>query len=171
MVGSIPNILGFHFLDFFGNDLRSWLFKAEQFFQIDRVPVEERVMVASLHLEGEATEWHQAFMKYMSYTQPPTWAEYAMILTEKFRENYDDPMEELKKIVQTSNVRDYQTTFERSLTRVNLSQENAINCFIGGLKEQVYIAVKMTNPRSLAQAFKAAMMQEAYIDAQSKEIV
>ncbi|XP_019252819.1 PREDICTED: uncharacterized protein LOC109231628 [Nicotiana attenuata] len=112
---------------FFGNDLRSWLFKAEQFFQIDRVPTEER--------------------------------------------NYDDHMEELKKIFQTGNVRDYQTTFERSLTRGNLSQENAISCFIGVLMEQLNIAVKMTNPRSLAQAFKAARMHEAYIDAQSKEIV
>ncbi|OIS99587.1 hypothetical protein A4A49_62634, partial [Nicotiana attenuata] len=91
--------------------------------------------------DGEAMGWHLAFMKYMSYTQPPTWTE------------------------------DYQTTFERSLTRGNLSQENAISCFIGVLMEQLNIAVKMTNPRSLAQAFKAARMHEAYIDAQSKEIV
>ncbi|OIT00458.1 hypothetical protein A4A49_09586 [Nicotiana attenuata] len=84
----------------------------------------------------EAIEWHHAFMKYRSYTQPPTWTEY--------------------------------TTFERSLTKVNLSEENAISYFIGGLKEQF---MKITNPRSLAQAFKASRIQEAYIDAQSKEIV
>ncbi|XP_070017897.1 uncharacterized protein [Nicotiana sylvestris] len=128
-------------------------------------------MVASLHLESEAMEWHQAFMKYKSYTEPPTWTEYALALTKKFGENYDDHMEELKKIVQTGNVKEYKTAFERSLTRVNLSQENAISCFVGGLKEQLNIVVKMTNPRSLAQVLKATRMQEAYIDAQSKEIV
>lgn len=56
-------------------------------------------MVESLHLEGESMEYHQAFMKYRSYTQLPTWTEYAMALIEKLGENYDEPMEELKKFV------------------------------------------------------------------------
>ncbi|PHU19957.1 Phospholipid-transporting ATPase 2 [Capsicum chinense] len=42
-------------------------------------------------------------------------------------------------------------------------EENAISCSIGGLKTEFNIAVKITKPSSLSQAYKSARMQEAYL--------
>ncbi|KAF3633129.1 putative cysteine-rich receptor-like protein kinase 29-like [Capsicum annuum] len=71
------------FLKFSGEDLRSWLFKVEQFFNMENVPMDERVNVASVQFEGEVVQWHLAFMKYRQYLHPPTWSEYAMALVER----------------------------------------------------------------------------------------
>jgi len=153
------------FLRFSGEDLRSWLFRIEQFFSIDNISMEERIGIASLQFDGEVVQWHLSFMKYRQYLQPPTWSEYVMALVERFGADYDDPMEEIKKVRQTGAVKDYQAIFERNLTRVNLSQENAISCFVGGLKKELNMAVKITNPITLSQAYKSARMQEAYLEA------
>ncbi|XP_019267598.1 PREDICTED: uncharacterized protein LOC109244894 [Nicotiana attenuata] len=153
------------FLRFNGEDLKSWLFKIEQFFSMEKVPAEERVGVAAIQLEGEAIHWHLAFMRYRQYLQPATWTEYVMALVERFAVDFEDPMEEIKKIRQTGTVKEYQAIFERNLTRVNLSQENAISCFLGGLKHELNIAVKLTNPTTLSQVYKTARMQEAYLAA------
>ncbi|PHT92339.1 hypothetical protein T459_00221 [Capsicum annuum] len=124
------------FLKFFEYDLRSWLFKIEQFFSMENIAPEDKVTIESMQLEGEAIQW--------------------------FGIDFDDPMEEIKKINQRRSVREYQAAFERSLTRVNLSEENAISCYIGGLKIELNIAVKITKPSSLSQAYNSARMQEAY---------
>lgn len=58
-------------------------------------------------------------------------------------------MEEIKKVKQVGSVKEYQLAFERHMTRVNLSQENAISCFVGRLKHELNIAVKITYPTSL----------------------
>lgn len=118
-----------------------------------------------MQFKGEAVQWHLAFMKYRECIQPPTWNEYVMALVERFGADYDDPMEKIKKVRQTGSVKDYQTYFERNLTRVNLSQENAISCFIGGLKHELNMTVKVANLHTLSQAYKSARMQEAYLEA------
>lgn len=43
-------------LEVYWEDLRSWLFKIEQFFSIENVPREEKIGVAALQLEGEAIQ-------------------------------------------------------------------------------------------------------------------
>ena len=104
-------------------------------------------------------------MKYRQYLQSPTWNEYMMSLEERFRAEYDDLMEDIKKVKQTGCVKSYQAIFKRKLTRVNLSQENAISCFIGGLKHELNMAVKLGNPQTLSQVYKSTRMQEAYLAA------
>lgn len=69
-----------------------------------------------------------------------------MALVEQFGSDFDDPMEELKKIKQVGTVKEYQAVFERHLTRVNLSEENAICCYIGGLSPELNIAVRLPTP-------------------------
>ncbi|KAH0699969.1 hypothetical protein KY290_014779 [Solanum tuberosum] len=109
------------------------------------VPAEEKVGVTALQLESEVIQWHLSFMR--------------------FGTDFNDPIEEIKNVKQMGNVKEYQVEFERNLTRVNLSQENAISCFIGGLKHELNIDVNVTNPTTLAQVYKSAKLQEAYIAA------
>ncbi|PHU09047.1 hypothetical protein BC332_20907 [Capsicum chinense] len=37
-----------------------------------------------IHLEGEAIQWHQSFMRYRQSIQPPSWNEYGVALVERF---------------------------------------------------------------------------------------
>lgn len=73
--------------------------------------MEEIVGIASVQFEGEAVQWHLAFMKYRQCLQPSTWNEYFMALVERFGADYDDPMEEIKKVRQTGAVKEYQAIF------------------------------------------------------------
>lgn len=104
-------------------------------------------------------------MRYRQFLHPATWNEYVMAMVERFGTDFDDPMEEIKKVKQIGSVKEYQAVFEMNLTRVNLSQENAISCFIGGLKHELNIVVNVTNPNILAQVYRSARLQEAYIAA------
>ncbi|KAH0691204.1 hypothetical protein KY290_019435 [Solanum tuberosum] len=77
-------------------------------------------------------------------------------------------MESIKHMEQTSNVRAYQAEFDRLLTGVNLSNENAISCFLGGRKPELNKSVKMQAPKTLMQAYKLARLQEEVFEAQAQ---
>ncbi|KAK6803754.1 hypothetical protein RDI58_001538 [Solanum bulbocastanum] len=63
------------FLKFSREDLRSWLFRIDQFFFRENIPMEEEISIDALQLEGEVVRWHFSFTKYRQYIQPPTWNE------------------------------------------------------------------------------------------------
>ncbi|PHT71958.1 hypothetical protein T459_22743 [Capsicum annuum] len=104
--------------------------------------MDERVNVASVQFEGEAVQWHLAFTKYRKYLHSPAWSEYAMALVERFGSDYNDPMEEIKKV----------------------------SCYLGGLKNKLNMAVKIANLRTLSQVYKSARMQEAYLEAMKQPV-
>ena len=93
-----------------------------------------------------------------------TWNEYLMAMVEIFGIDFDDPIEEIKKIKQVGSVKECQSVFERHLTSVNLSRENAISCFIGGLKHGLNIVVKITNSTSSSQIYTTARIILNYFE-------
>ncbi|PHT40450.1 Isocitrate dehydrogenase [NADP] [Capsicum baccatum] len=81
---SIARYSKLDFLRFSGEDVSSWLFRVEQFFEFEEIAVDQKVGLAAIHLEGEAIQWHQSFMRYRQYIQPPSWNEYVVALVERF---------------------------------------------------------------------------------------
>ncbi|KAM3201517.1 hypothetical protein P3L10_033880 [Capsicum annuum] len=69
---------------FSGEDVCSWLFRVEQFFEFEEIAVDQKVGMTAIHLEGEAIQWHQSFMRYRQYIQPPSWNEYVVTLVKRF---------------------------------------------------------------------------------------
>ncbi|VFQ63309.1 unnamed protein product [Cuscuta campestris] len=155
------------FPKFSGQELRAWLYKVEQIFAMDDVPPDQRVKIAAIHLEGEAIAWHRSYMRDVNINNY-SWTEYALALNGRFGETFEDPMGELKNLVQKGTVREYQASFDRLMTIVNLSNENAISCFIGGLKTELNKAVRMHAPKTLMQAYKIARLQEEVFTAQAQ---
>nr|XP_033514042.1 uncharacterized protein LOC117278683 [Nicotiana tomentosiformis] len=135
---------------------------------MDEVPFDQRVKVTSIHLEGEAIAWHRSYIKARNSVIGPTRTEYVIALNERFGEEFEDHMESLKNLMQSGSVREYQAEFDRLLTGVNLSNENTISCFLGGLKLELNKAVKVQVPRTLMQAYKIARLQEEVFEAQAK---
>lgn len=91
-----------------------------------------------------------------------------MTLNEIFGEGFEDFMEALKNLHQTGSVREYQAEFDSLLTGINLSNENAISCFLGCLKPEMDKAVRIQSPRTLLQASKIARLQEEVFESQAQ---
>lgn len=64
------------------------------------------------------------------------WKEFVEILLARFGEQlFNDPLAELKKLRQVCSLQLYQEEFDLRLSRTSLNEEQAINHFLGGLKE------------------------------------
>ncbi|XP_060212133.1 uncharacterized protein LOC132639720 [Lycium barbarum] len=113
---------------FSGDDLKSWLFKVEQFFNFDNIAMDKRVGLAAIHLEGEPIKWHQSFM----------------------RADYNDPMEEIKKIRQTGSVKDYQAMFE-------IDTGSSHNFIDPDMVKQLGCSTRVTTPHQVSAANKNDM--------------
>lgn len=77
-------------------DPTGWIYKVEQFFHYQRTAREERVVLASFHLQDEALQWYQWYEK----TQPNMqWEEFTQALCVHFGpSNYEDFDKALAKL-------------------------------------------------------------------------
>ena len=90
---------------FFGEDLASWIYKANQYFRYYDTPIGEKLMLASFHLEGEALIWFQEGEEIGVFHD---WDSLIQALHVSFgTTTYDDPMETLTRLRQTSYVAVY----------------------------------------------------------------
>ncbi|KAK8946779.1 hypothetical protein KSP39_PZI006804 [Platanthera zijinensis] len=72
------------FPHFSGEYLMPWIYKCDQFFEIDGTPEDMKVRMASVHLEGKALYWHQSYMKARLTRQWPNWEEYSQSYMKAF---------------------------------------------------------------------------------------
>lgn len=149
------------FPHFEGANLRSWVYKCDQFFEVDNTPSNTKVKIASVHLDGKALQWHQSYMKSRITRDPPTWEEYVRALSERFGTMiYDDPMAELVSLKQTGNVQKYLDQFDELYNSLDLPDNHALSCFLAGLKPEISVMVRMLKPRNLQEAISLAKLQE-----------
>ena len=146
------------FPKFNGEGLKSWLYKCNQFFELDNVNDPQRVKLAAIHLEGRALLWHQNYVKGKGVI---SWTQYVQDITYRFGELYDDPMTDLKALKQTGTIQEYHDSFDNLASRLNLSQEHLLSCYLGGLDEETQLAVRMFTPTTIQQAHCLAKLQEA----------
>ena len=144
---------------FNGDDPIGWVYKANQFFNFHNTPAQHRLFIASFHMEGKAITWYQELEETGMIT---SWEAFVTALNIRFgTSSYDDPMEALINVKQSSTVEIYKTRFESLSNRVRgLSDSHKLSCFLGGLKEEVRMGVRMLNPQNLVTAYGLARMQE-----------
>lgn len=81
---------------------------------------------------------------------------------------FDDFFGDLTRLKQVGSVREYQSQFEKLLSRVGkLNQSQQVACFIGGLKEDVRIDVQAMKPPTLSAAVGLARLYEVKYDKRS----
>ncbi|XP_019257786.1 PREDICTED: uncharacterized protein LOC109236005 [Nicotiana attenuata] len=158
------------FPKFNGEDLRTWLYKVEQFFSEEEVTIQQKMKLVSMHFEGDALQWHLGYMKSRGHMPLPTWEEYLWALCDSFGAEYSDPMTELMNIKHTGSVKDYQRAFVSVMTRLNLSVEHAIIIFLKNFKPEISNGVRVGNPSTLPQTYYLARLQETNFVAQSQAI-
>ena len=145
---------------FEGEGVEDWIFKVEQIFSLEKIAEGSKIGVISLYLEGCALQWHKNFVK--NKVRAPEWREYREAMKARFGVlAYDDPMAEMKKLKQTGSFQEYLKAFEFLMDRAQLNEDQALSCFLAGLRLEVEIMVRMFNPRTLQGAYSLAKLQDA----------
>ena len=154
---------------FGGEDVLGWIYRCEQFFEVDHTAEDVQVKIASIHLTGKALLWHQSFMKNRVRGDWPLWGEYKTAITTHFgAKPFDDPFSELMKLRQQGTVGQYQERFNALLTQVNMPRPYAVSCFLSRLVKEIQTAVRMFKPNTLHDAYCLVVLQEAILASISK---
>ncbi|XP_075633382.1 uncharacterized protein LOC142605839 [Castanea sativa] len=100
------------------------------------------------------------------------WESFVPALHVRFRTSaYDDPLEVLTRLRQTSTVALYKAEFKAVFNRIKgLSHLHKLNCFLSGLKDEIRLPIRMLNPQTLNEAFGLAKIQEEYVWSSKKSI-
>ena len=95
------------FPHFSGEDPTRWIYKVEKLFRYQHTATNERVVLASFHLQDDALQWYWWFEKARPNI---TWEEFTQALCVCFGPtDYEDFDEALAKLQQTGTIREYQT--------------------------------------------------------------
>ncbi|GJV53710.1 Fe(3+) dicitrate transport system permease [Tanacetum coccineum] len=73
----------------------------------------------------------------------------------------EDPMADLKNLRQTSTIKVYQDEFDALLSKVDITESQAVSMFLGGMNTDIAMMVRMFNPRTLSDTYCLANLQEA----------
>ena len=158
---ALSRLVRLEFPRFSGEDPASWVYKANQYFKYYNTPVTEKLMLASFHMEGKALIWFQDSEKVGLFVD---WELLIQALHIRFgATTYDDPMETLTRLRQTTSVSLYKAQFKVLSNRIKgLSTAHKLSCFLRGLRYEIRLLVRMLNPKSLNEAFGLAKIQEEY---------
>ena len=106
----IPKAVRLEFLRFKGENPSGWVYKDNQFFHLYNTPVNQKILLASYHMEDEALIWFQDVEEAGLFT---SWVAFVRALHMRFgSSSYDDPMETLTKLKQVGSVYAYKGQFE-----------------------------------------------------------
>ncbi|XP_068503692.1 uncharacterized protein [Phaseolus vulgaris] len=113
------------------------------------------------HLEGKALQWHTTLMNSELDMDAPSWPGFTKSLKDQFGAIGDDPMVALMCLRQKTSVDAYHEEFDSIITRLKLANDHILSCFLGGLKQDIQMMVRMFQPTSLQHAFTLARTYEA----------
>ncbi|GJU73742.1 retrotransposon gag domain, retroviral aspartyl protease [Tanacetum coccineum] len=138
------------FPNFSGGDPRGWLLKAEKYFRYYQIPDEEKVEIASMHLEGDALDLYS----WLSDGQVIFWEELVQAFTKNFGPaEFQNPDEFLCSIKQTGSVQEYRQEFAKRSSRVsNWPDHCLLGVFLNGLKDELKSDVRIHKPHTVYSA-------------------
>ncbi|KAL5582355.1 hypothetical protein UlMin_014797 [Ulmus minor] len=154
-----------------GADPIEWFNRVAQFFEFQGTADNQKVSLASFHLEGEANQWWQWLRRaYQEEDRLVTWELFEEELWARFGltecEDFD---EALSKVRQIGSLRDYQKEFERLGNRVHgWSQKALVGSFMGGLRSEISETIRMFKPKSLKEATSLARMKDEQLQRQRR---
>ncbi|KAK4403083.1 hypothetical protein Sango_1049000 [Sesamum angolense] len=127
---------------------------------IDETSLEAKMKLVVVHLKSKALQWYQMYMKARITREIPHWGEYVRALNDQFGTfSYEDPMLELVNLKQTCIVQEYMDKFDQLLSCLELLDTYAVSCFLGGLKTDISIPVRI-KPKTMQETINLARLQE-----------
>lgn len=157
---------------FDGDNPKLWKTNCEKYFHMYQVPFESWAAFATLHFTGNAALWLQTYEELHSVE---SWAEFCVAVHSKFgRDKYQEHLEELDGLVQMGSVEEYHSRFEELMHRVlvynkGYDETYFVTKFVGGLKTEIKIAIKLHKPRTVDAALSLAKTQEELLNEAGKK--
>ncbi|KAH9648972.1 hypothetical protein KPL70_025802 [Citrus sinensis] len=142
-----------------------------QHFQSKESTDDQKVVLASFHLEGEANQWWQWLRRsYQDEGKVVTWEVFVEELWARFGPTYCEYFDEaLSRVKQIGTLRDYQKEFERLGNRVQgWTQKALVGTFMGGLKLEISEEIRLFRPRTLKEAISLARMRDEQLTRQRR---
>ncbi|VFQ67144.1 unnamed protein product [Cuscuta campestris] len=130
------------FPKFDGNNTRIWIKKACKYFELCKIPDDQWVDIASLHMVDKAENWVTSYLPYRKYV---AWHEFIIDLSSRFRD---------EKGFQNNHY---------------LLDSYILDSFIGGLKPSVRLFVKAFKPTGIAQAIEYARLKEEALEVEGSK--
>ncbi|KAJ7949633.1 Ty3/gypsy retrotransposon protein [Quillaja saponaria] len=125
------------FPKFDGDNLRTWIFKSQEFFEVDQTPEEMKVQIAAMHFGEKASEWYQGFLEERDMIRP-SWNVLLQELQIRFQCNIlTRPVIALKNLKQLGGIDEYNEQFESLMNRCAMTREVMLDHYLGGLKEEI----------------------------------
>ncbi|XP_061350311.1 uncharacterized protein LOC133295488 [Gastrolobium bilobum] len=144
---------------FSSGDPTTWITAVERYFAFYQVPLPDHLNLAAFHLNEPAASW---FYGADQNGLMPDWRTFCTALLRRFGSSeFDDPAGALVKIQQTGSVLDYQSSFEKLVSKVSgLSATLLCSIFISGLKPHICRSVLTLRPVDYHEAFSLARVFE-----------
>jgi len=129
--------------------------KCEAYFRQHRTTVDERVLMASYHLDDVAQLW---FLQLQTDDGTPNWSHFKDLLNLRFGPPLRSaPMFELAECRRTGTVADYSNQFQALLPRAGrLEESQRVQLYTGGLLPPLSHAVRLHHPATLVEAMSLA---------------
>ena len=124
--------------------MHKWLYKCNQYFDLEEIPEAEKLKLTSYYLDGMALYWHQNYTRSLEGHEL-TWAEYVEDLCCRFG-CQRNPLEELTEHRQEGDLEEYIKNFDELWNRAQISERQALVFFLGGLEVEIKNLVKMFEP-------------------------
>ena len=137
------------------SDPMLFLNKCEAYFRQHRTMAEERVLMASYHLDDVAQLW---FTQLQDDDGTPSWGTFKDLLNLRFGPPLRSaPMFELAECRRTGTVEEYSNRFQALLPRAGrLEEAQRVQLYTGGLLPPLSHAVRLHHPETLAAAMSLA---------------
>ncbi|XP_072064358.1 uncharacterized protein [Arachis hypogaea] len=154
-----PRRVGFDLPKFDGSDALGWIFSLDQYFDYFRVPEEEQINIAAIHLTDAAISWFQMSQRSARFR---LWNQLKRAIELEFGPSlYESPRELLFKLKQLGTVSNYYSKFVALANRTQIDSPNALkDYFISGLKSDIRQEVKAQCPPSLMRPVTLARLYE-----------
>lgn len=115
----------------------------------------------SIHLERKVLHWYKAFLNTKDKGRVYLWKEFVDMLISQFGEQvYSDPATEIKKLRQVGTLQQYLEEFDVLFSKSGLNEAQAVSHFLGGLREEIELSVRLFNPTKLQSAYALTKVQE-----------
>lgn len=134
-----------------------WIAQEERYFRVTQSDLERKMELVSLSLTEDALRFNYE-LEYRPFTD---WSEFKRRLLARFTKSFEKtPGKRLFSLQQSGTASEYVREFQELAHQVKLAEENLIDIFFNGLKQELKEVIKMKEPRTLPDHIEAVMKME-----------
>ncbi len=145
--------------------VESWIQSMDLYFELVKIKhSQDQLLYARSLLRGDAQLWYSQMQVYEAGQLPQDWEDLKVLLRREFIpiNSVIQARDRLAALIQRGPVSEYINEFRRLKLQIpDLSQGDALDRFVRGLKQAIRIAVRSRFPATLSEAESLALAFEA----------